>query len=181
MPFFVFDDMRENPQRGRLINGVRSGDVGAVVRNEMRFEDAIDTGETLDSVLPLFLVFDLVHQGDEKFVGRFRNLCLAAEFGETFAKGVGMEGVFVDLARHFKFYLNFWRQRDPSRHHAHHPLLGVAVIHYVARALLDTVNAVERAPVVKCHWGNYRLPLSAVRSAACAKSRPSTSAAISRQ
>ena len=148
---FLFDQPGKNSERGRLVDRIGRLDMRAVMGNQMRFQHAIDSDQPLDRVLPLLLVLDHVHEGDKEFVGRLGELGLAAQLAQALAESVGVQRVFVDLARHLELDLQLGCERDPARHHAHHALFGVAVIHDVGGALADAVDAVHRASIVKCH------------------------------
>src|SRR5215469_11845230 len=99
--FIVYQTSQDTQGRG-FVNRIGGGDVGTVVRNEMRFDHPKDPDAALYRVLPFFFVFDFVHKSDESVVWGTRRLCLATQLGQALAEGVAMERAFVNLARHLE-------------------------------------------------------------------------------
>jgi len=55
------------------------------MRNQVRFQDTVDSDEPLDGVVPFLFVLNRVYERDEGFVGRLGNLRLRAKFWQPLA------------------------------------------------------------------------------------------------
>jgi hypothetical protein len=143
VPLFVGDAARQDPARGRLVDRIGARQVASVGRQQVWLEDRVHANQTLHGLIPLFGLFEAVHEPDDLGIGGLGDLCVGAELGQAAAERVAVLGQVPHVAPHDELRGDLGRQRDPAADGAHGALDHVAVVPEQARRIVGAEVAVQ--------------------------------------